>query len=106
MKLEDVDYKPITIDKKEILVVRFDYQYPLGEDEITNITQTISNIINKDDRFLNRVIFLPKGFEIENLEEQDFIEIWKSKVDGDFVDSIIDEDEDPNQLKLFQEVIE
>ena len=106
MSLEDIKYKQLTIDKKDMLIVRFDYQYPLGETEITNITQTISNIINKDDRFLNRVLFLPKGFEIENLDEQDFIEIWKSKVDGDFVDSTIDEDNNPNQLKLFQEVID
>ena len=105
MKLKDVDYKEISVDKKDILVVRFNYEYPVSNENIKSISQTISNIVNKDDRFLNRVIFLPKGFEIESLQEQEFIEIWKSKSDEEFVDKITDE-EDPNQLKLFQEVIE
>ena len=104
--MEDIKYKQLEVDKKDILVVNFDFEYPIEEQNISNLTQAISNLVNKDDRFLNRVLFLPKGFEIENLDEQDFIEIWKSKVDGDFVDYIIDEDNDPNQLKLFQEVIE
>ena len=101
MKLKDVDYKEISVDKKDILVVRFNYEYPVSNENIKSISQTISNIVNKDDRFLNRVIFLPKGFEIESLQEQEFIEIWKSKSDEEFVDKITDE-EDPNQLKLFQ----
>ena len=96
MKLKDVNYKEISVDKKDILIVRFDYEYPVSDENIKNISQTISNIVNKDDRFLNRVIFLPKGFEIESLQEQEFIEIWKSKSDEEFVDKIV-EDEDPNQ---------
>ena len=106
MSLEDIKYESITIDKKQIIVVRFDFEYPMAERDIQQITQAASNIVNEDKRFLNRVIFLPKGFEIDSLDEQDFIQIWKSKSDKEFVDSIIDEEKDPNQQELFQEVIE
>ena len=106
MSLEDIKYESVTIDKKQIIVVRFDFEYPMAERDIQQITQATSNIINTDKRFLNRVIFLPKGFELDSLDEQDFIQIWKSKSDEEFVDDIINEEEDPNQLKLFQEVIE
>ena len=105
MSLEDIKYEPVTIDKKQIIVVRFDFEYPMAERDIQQVTQALSNVINQDKRFLNRVIFLPKGFELDALDEQDFIQIWKSKSDEDFVDEIINE-EDPNQLKLFQEDIE
>ena len=105
MSLDDIKYESISVDKKQIIVVRFDFEYPMAERDIQQITQALSNVINEDKRFLNRVIFLPKGFELDALDEQDFIEIWKSKSDKDFVDEIVNE-EDPNQLKLFQEVIE
>ena len=105
MSLEDIKYESTTINEKQIIIVRFDFEYPMVERDIQQITQAISNVINKDKRFLNRVIFLPKGFELDALDEQDFIQIWKSKSDKDFVDEVINE-EDPNQLKLFQEVIE
>ena len=105
MSLENIKYESMLVDKKQIIVVRFDFEYPMAERDIQQITQAISNVINKDKRFLNRVIFLPKGFELDTLNEQDFVEIWKSKSDKDFVDEIVNE-EDPNQLKLFQEVIE
>ena len=105
MSLENIKYESMLVDKKQIIVVRFDFEYPMVERDIQQITQALSNVINEDKRFLNRVIFLPKGFELDALDEQDFIEIWKSKSDKDFVDEIINE-EDPNQLKLFQEVIE
>ncbi len=103
MKLKDVDYREVSVDKKDILIVRFDYEYPVSDENIKTISQTISNIVNKDDRFLNRVIFLPKGFEIESLQEQEFIEIWKSKSDEEFIDEIVDTDKNPNQLELFNE---
>ena len=106
MKLEDIKYESLTIDKKQIIIVSFDFEYPMGERDIQQITQATSNIINVDKRFLNSVIFLPKGFELDALNEHDFIEIWKSKVDEEFVESTINEDENPNQLQLFQEVIE
>ena len=105
MSLENIKYESMLVDKKQIIVVRFDFEYPMVERDIQQITQALSNVINEDKRFLNRVIFLPKGFELDALDEQDFIEIWKSKSDKDFVDEIVNE-EDPNQLKLFQEVIE
>ena len=70
MKLKDIDYKEVSVDKKDILIVRFDYEYPVSNENIKSISQTISNIVNKDDRFLNRVIFLPKGFEIESLQPE------------------------------------
>ena len=105
MSLENIKYESMLVDKKQIIVVRFDFEYPMAERDIQQITQALSNVINEDKRFLNRVIFLPKGFELDALDEQDFIQIWKSKSDEDFVDEVINE-EDPNQLKLFQEVIE
>ena len=105
MSLENIKYESMLVDKKQIIVVRFDFEYPMVERDIQQITQALSNVINQDKRFLNRVIFLPKGFELDTLDEQDFIQIWKSKSDKDFVDEIINE-EDPNQLKLFQEVTE
>ena len=105
MSLENIKYESMLVDKKQIIVVRFDFEYPMVERDIQQVTQAISNVVNQDKRFLNRVIFLPKGFELDALDEQDFIQIWKSKSDEDFVDEIINE-EDPNQLKLFQEVIE
>ena len=105
MSLENIKYESMLVDKKQIIVVRFDFEYPMAERDIQQITQALSNVINEDKRFLNRVIFLPKGFELDALDEQDFIQIWKSKSDEDFVDEIINE-EDPNQLKLFQEDVE
>ena len=105
MSLENIKYESMLVDKKQIIVVRFDFEYPMVERDIQQITQALSNVINQDKRFLNRVIFLPKGFELDALDEQDFIQIWKSKSDEDFVDEIINE-EDPNQLKLFQEDVE
>ena len=105
MSLENIKYESILVDKKQIIVVRFDFEYPMVERDIQQVTQALSNVINQDKRFLNRVIFLPKGFELDSLDEQDFIQIWKSKSDEDFVDEIINE-EDPNQLKLFQEDVE
>ena len=105
MSLENIKYESMLVDKKQIIVVRFDFEYPMVERDIQQITQALSNVINEDKRFLNRVIFLPKGFELDALDEQDFIQIWKSKSDEDFVDEIINE-EDPNQLKLFQEDVE
>ena len=101
MKLKDVNYREMSVDKKDILIVWFDYEYPVSDENIKNISQTISNIVNKDERFLNRVIFLPKGFEMESLQEQEFIEIWKSKTDEKFVDDVVDEGKDPNQMELF-----
>ncbi len=106
MSLEDIKYESVTIDKKQIIVVRFDFEYPMAERDIQQITQATSNIINADKRFLNRVIFLPKGFELDALDEQDFVQIWKSKSDKDFVDDVINDTKDPNQQELFQEVIE
>ena len=105
MSLENIKYESMLVDKKQIIVVRFDFEYPMVERDIQQVTQALSNVINEDKRFLNRVIFLPKGFELDSLDEQDFIQIWKSKSDEDFVDEIISE-EDPNQLKLFQEDVE
>ena len=105
MSLENIKYESMLVDKKQIIVVRFDFEYPMAERDIQQVTQALSNVINQDKRFLNRVIFLPKGFELDSLDEQDFIQIWKSKSDEDFVDEIINE-EDPNQLKLFQEDVE
>ena len=105
MSLENIKYESMLVDKKQIIVVRFDFEYPMVERDIQQITQALSNVINEDKRFLNRVIFLPKGFELDALDEQDFIQIWKSKSDEDFVDEIVNE-EDPNQLKLFQEDVE
>ena len=101
--MEDIKYKQFEIDKKHILVVYFDFEYPIEEQNISNLTQAISNIVNKDDRFLNRVIFLPKGFDMYNLNEDDFIDIWKSKVNPEKVDEIINEEKDSNQLELFNE---
>ena len=89
MSLENIKYESMLVDKKQIIVVRFDFEYPMAERDIQQITQALSNVINEDKRFLNRVIFLPKGFELDSLDEQDFIQIWKSKSDEDFVDEII-----------------
>ena len=101
--MEDIKYKQVEVDKKHILVVYFDFEYPIEEQNISNLTQAISNLVNKDDRFLNRVIFLPKGFDMYNLNEDDFIDIWKSKVNPEKVDEIINEEKDSNQLELFNE---
>ncbi len=108
--MKDIQYKEHLVDKKQIVVVYFDFEYPIEEHNITNLTQAISNIVNKDERFTNRVIFLPKGFDMYNLNEEDFITIWKSKVDSDKVDEIIKSEKNENQLELFNtddvEVIE
>tara|TARA_Y100000593_G_C4322760_1_gene344765 strand:+ start:19 stop:339 length:321 start_codon:yes stop_codon:yes gene_type:complete len=101
--MKDIKYKHLEVDKKHLLVVYFDFEYPIEEQNISNLTQAISNIVNKDDRFLNRVIFLPKGFDMYNLKEDDFIDIWKSKVNPEKVDEIINEEKDSNQLELFNE---
>jgi hypothetical protein len=102
-KLKDIEFKEYLVDKKQMVVVYFDYKYPIDEEGVTQVTQTISNIINEDRRFINRCIFLPKGFDMYNLTEEDFITIWKSKVDAKEVDKIIDEEKNLNQLELFNE---
>ena len=45
--MEDIKYKQLEVDKKDILVVNFDFEYPIEEQNISNLTQTISNLINK-----------------------------------------------------------
>ena len=105
--IKDVEYKEYLVDKKQLVVAYFDYKYPIEEESITQITQAISNIVNENPKFVNRVIFLPKGFDMYNLTEDDFIQIWKSKVDSKEVDNIIEEDKkDKNQLELFNTDVE
>ena len=106
-KIKDVEYKEYLVDKKQLVVAYFDYQYPIEQENITQITQAISNIVNENPKFVNRVIFLPKGFDMYNLTEEDFIQIWKSKVDSKEVDEIIEQDKkDKNQLELFNTDVE
>ena len=101
--LKNIKLKEYPIKEKQMVVVYFDFQYPMNPEDIQQVTQTISNIINEDRRFINRCIFLPKGFDMYNLTEDDFIKIWKSKVDAKKVDDIIKEEkgENPNQIELF-----
>jgi len=103
-ELKNIKVKEHIIDKKQMLVVYFDFSYPIDNENIEQITQTISNIVNEDRRFINRVIFLPKGFDMYNLSEDDFINIWKSKVNSKEVDKLMEDDKlkDPNQLELFE----
>ena len=98
--------KTYSIKEKQIVVVYFDFQYPMNPKDIEQVTQTISNIVNSlSPEFINRVIFLPKGFDMYNLTEDDFIKIWKSKVDSKKVDELMKDDtleSDPNQMELFE----
>ena len=109
---KDIKVKEHLITEKQMVVVYFDFQYPMEDKAIEQVTQTISNIINEDPKFINRVIFLPKGFDMYNLSEDDFIKIWKSKVDSKKVDELLKDDKiekDENQMELFKtdtEVIE
>ena len=103
-ELKNIKVKEHLIDKKQMLVVYFDFSYPIDNQNIEQITQTVSNIVNEDRRFINRVIFLPKGFDMYNLSENDFINIWKSKVDAEKVDELMKDDkiQNPNQMELFR----
>ena len=103
-ELKNIKIKEHLIDKKQMLVIYFDFSYPIDNENIEQITQTVSNIVNEDRRFINRVIFLPKGFDMYNLSEDDFINIWKSKVNSKEVDKLMEDDKlkDPNQLELFE----
>ena len=103
-ELKNIKIKEHLIDKKQMLVIYFDFSYPIDNENIEQITQTVSNIVNEDRRFINRVIFLPKGFDMYNLSEDDFINIWKSKVNAEKVDELMKDDkiQDPNQLELFE----
>ena len=103
-KIKDIKVKEHLIDKKQMLVVYFDFSYPIDEKNIEQVTQAVSNIVNEDRRFINRVIFLPKGFDMYNLSEDDFISIWKSKVDSKKVDELMKDDkiQNSNQLELFE----
>ena len=106
---KDIKVKEHLIKEKQMVVVYFDFQYPMEDKAIEQVTQTISNIINEDPKFINRVIFLPKGFDMYNLSEDDFIKIWKSKVDSEKVDELIKDDKqlkDPNQLEIFDNDVE
>ena len=103
-ELKNIKVKEHIIDKKQMLVVYFDFSYPIDNENIEQITQAVSNIVNEDRRFVNRVIFLPKGFDMYNLSEDDFVNIWKSKVDSEKVDELMKDDkiQDSNQLELFE----
>tara|TARA_B100001778_G_C18157553_1_gene436583 strand:- start:175 stop:528 length:354 start_codon:yes stop_codon:yes gene_type:complete len=103
-EIKNIKIKEHLIDKKQMLVVYFDFSYPMDNENIEQVTQAVSNIVNEDRRFINRVIFLPKGFDMYNLSEDDFINIWKSKVDADKVDELMKDDkiQDLNQLELFE----
>ena len=103
-ELKNIKVKEHIINKKQMLVVYFDFSYPIDNENIEQITQAVSNIVNEDRRFVNRVIFLPKGFDMYNLSEDDFINIWKSKVDSEKVDELMKDDkiQNPNQLELFE----
>tara|TARA_B100000131_G_scaffold301408_1_gene323597 strand:- start:173 stop:532 length:360 start_codon:yes stop_codon:yes gene_type:complete len=111
--IKGVKSKVYSVKEKQIVVVYFDFEYPMNPKDIEQVTQTISNIINSmSPDFINRVIFLPKGFDMYNLSEDDFIKIWKSKVDSKKVDELLKDDKiekDENQMELFKtdtEVIE
>tara|TARA_R100000315_G_C5085459_1_gene49340 strand:- start:27 stop:377 length:351 start_codon:yes stop_codon:yes gene_type:complete len=107
---KDIKVKEHLIKEKQMVVVYFDFQYPMETQAIEQVTQTISNIINEDPKFINRVIFLPKGFDMYNLSEDDFIKIWKSKVDSKKVDELLKDDteikKNPNQLEMFDNDVE
>ena len=104
--LKNIKLKEYPIKEKQMVVVYFDFQYPMNPKDIEQVTQTISNIVNSlSPEFINRVIFLPKGFDMYNLTEDDFIKIWKSKVDSKKVDELMKDDtieSDPNQMELFE----
>ena len=108
--IKGVKSKAHTIAEKQIVVVYFDFEYPMNPKDIEQVTQTISNIVNSlSPDFINRVIFLPKGFDMYNLSEDDFVKIWKSKVDSKKVDELLKDDKiekDPNQMELFQSDVE
>tara|TARA_B100000131_G_scaffold286468_1_gene296423 strand:+ start:152 stop:508 length:357 start_codon:yes stop_codon:yes gene_type:complete len=110
---DKLQLKEYPIKEKQMVVVYFDFEYPMNPEDIEQVTQAISNIVNEDRTFINRVIFLPKGFDMYNLSEDDFIKIWKSKVDAEKVDELLEDDKlekNKNQLELFDtndvEVIE
>ena len=53
-ELKDIKVKEHIIDKKQMLVVYFDFSYPIDNENIEQITQAVSNIVNEDRRFINR----------------------------------------------------
>ncbi len=40
MSLENIKYESLLVDKKQIIVVRFDFEYPMVERDIQQITQS------------------------------------------------------------------
>jgi len=118
LKDAGIKFKEHIVNEKQLVIVYFDFEYPMTAEDIKQVTQVVSNIVNEDRRFVNRCIFLPKGFDMYNLSEADFLEIWRSKVDEEVIqkeihglsdrkpDDEVPADTDPNQTELFPEEVE
>jgi len=67
------------IKEKDIVILRFDAEFPVGEADLYKMMKTIREVINKDSTIAKRFICLAKGIDIETMGEDDFVQIWKSK---------------------------
>lgn len=86
-----VKEKEYEIEPKKILMVNYDGSYPLSQEELNRLMDDIQKVVNDhDDDFTNRIIMLPSGFELNDISENDFINIWVSQEDDKTVQSVID----------------
>tara|TARA_Y100001963_G_scaffold37895_1_gene52938 strand:+ start:2468 stop:2920 length:453 start_codon:yes stop_codon:yes gene_type:complete len=67
------------IKEKDIVILRFDSEFPVSEADLFKMMKTIRQTINKDSSIADRFICLAKGIDIETMSEDEFIQIWKSK---------------------------
>tara|TARA_B100001123_G_scaffold450669_1_gene622857 strand:- start:3718 stop:4095 length:378 start_codon:yes stop_codon:yes gene_type:complete len=93
------------IKEKDIVILRFNEAYPLPEESLYSMMNTIRRVINKDITIANRFICLADGLNIETMGESEFIQIWKNKYGDESFEKANAElnNENPNQMNLFKE---
>ena len=117
-ELKNIKVKEHIIDKKQMLVVYFDFSYPIDNENIEQITQTVSNILNEATNISAKF----SGVDLSQMSSRDLyrldgdiaaalggLGIDITDPDADFkstpkVDELMKDDkiQDPSQLELFR----
>ena len=93
-----------TINENDIVILRFNEAYPLPEESLYSMMNTIRRVINRDITIAKRFICLADGINIETMGESEFIQIWKNKYGDESFERANAElnNEHPDQMNLFK----
>tara|TARA_Y100001963_G_scaffold140317_1_gene207206 strand:+ start:1002 stop:1310 length:309 start_codon:yes stop_codon:yes gene_type:complete len=88
------------IKSKDIVIIRFDSN-DADEMELLKLSKQLREMINDDVSIVSRFICLQNGIDIESLNEEEFVEIWKARYGEESFEKA--NKDNPNQLSLFEE---